>query len=111
MRAGDLNYRMRIQARVSTVDDDNGQQVESFTDAGVIWLGRKFNGGNETLASGVERATKSLEFWANYSDAKKLTNKHRLIDSADVIYNISSVDLNPQRGMAVIAAETGLNNG
>ncbi len=111
MRAGELNNRMRIQTRVVTTDAANGQQVESFADAGVIWLGRKYNGGAEVLAAGIEREKQTLEFWANYSDARKVTPKHRLIDAAGTIFNVISVDLNPQRGIAVIAAETGLNNG
>jgi SPP1 family predicted phage head-tail adaptor len=111
MRAGDLNHRMRIQSRVITVDSANGQQVESFTDAGIIWLGRKFGGGGESVAAGVERATQSLQFWAHYSDARNLTNKHRLIDDSGAYFNVQSVDSDSVRGMAVITAETGLNDG
>jgi SPP1 family predicted phage head-tail adaptor len=111
MRAGELNHRMRIQSRVVTTDPDNGQQIETFADAGYIWLGRKFNGGGEVVAAGVERAKQSLEFWAHYSSARTVTPRHRLIDSEGTIYNVQSVDLDRVKGRAVIAVETGLNNG
>ena len=111
MRAGELNNRMRIESRISTIDTANGQPVETFADAGYIWLGRKFTGGDETLAAGVERVTQSLQFWAHYSSARSLTPAHRLIDGAGTIFNVRSVDLDSARGMAVITAETGLNSG
>ena len=111
MRAGDLRHRMRIQHRTITVDETNGQQVETFADVGVIWLGRKHTGGGETVAAGVEREKKSVEFWARYPTSQTLTTKHRLVDSQGAIYNVQSVDATPVRGMAVITAETGLNDG
>lgn len=111
MRAGDLNHRMRIQARTITTDTANGQQVESFADVGVIWLGRKYTGGGETVAAGVERTKQSLEFWARYPNAQTLTTKHRLVDAQGAFFNVLSIDSNPRRGMAVITAETGINSG
>lgn len=111
MRAGDLNIRMTIQARTVTTDSDNGQQVESFADAGKIWLGRKFSGGAEVVAAGVERAKQSLQFWAHYSSARNLTTAHRLTDSSGAFFNVQSVDLGNRKGLVTITAETGLNNG
>ena len=111
MRAGDLNIRMTIQARTLTVDGANGQQVETFADAGKIWLGRKFTGGAEVVAAGVERAKQSLQFWAHYSSARNLTTSHRLTDASGALYNVQSVDLGNHRGMVLITAETGLVNG
>ena len=111
MRAGDLNHRMRIQSRVVTTDPTNGQQVESFADVGVIWLGRKYTGGGESVAAGVERTKQSLEFWARYPNAQTLTTKHRLVDSSGAFFNVLSIDPTPRRGIAVITAETGVNNG
>lgn len=111
MRAGELNHRMRIQARTLTVDSANGQQVETFADSGYIWLGRKFTGGGEQIAAAVERTSQALQFWADYYAARNLTTAHRLVDSDETIYNVRLVEKDAPRGMAVITAETGLNNG
>jgi SPP1 family predicted phage head-tail adaptor len=111
MRAGDLNHRMRMQARTVTTDTANGQQVESFADVGVIWLGRKYTGGGETVAAGVERTKQNVEFWARWPNAQTLSTKHRLVDAQGSFYNVLNVEPNPRRGIAVITAETGLNDG
>ena len=111
MRAGDLNIRMTIQARTLTTDTANGQQVESFADAGKIWLGRKFTGGAEVVAAGVERAKQTLQFWAHYHSAKNLTTAHRLTDASGAFYNVQSVDPGNHKGLVTITAEAGLSNG
>jgi head-tail adaptor len=102
---------MRIQTRTLTADSANGQQVESFADSGYIWLGRKFTGGGEQIAAAVERTSQALQFWADYYAARNLTTAHRLVDSDGAIYNVRLVEKDAPRGMAVITAETGLNNG
>jgi head-tail adaptor len=85
--------------------------VESFADAGKIWVGRRYTGGAEVLAGGVERTKQSFQFWAHYSSARSLTTAHRLTDASGAIYNVQGVDLGNGKGLVTITAETGLNDG
>ena len=65
MRAGKLRERITLLT-FSTIRDEMGQPVETWTEGPTLWADVRAISGRELLAAGAETASTSIRIWLRY---------------------------------------------
>ena len=88
MRAGRLD-RMVIIQRKTVVQDDHGEEIETWTNLDTVWAGRRDLRGKEFFAAQQENASISAVFTLRYRN--DITPDDHRISYEGRIYDIKSV--------------------